>query len=70
MFSNIEYKAVASLLLENLEISLVSTEPIMSTIVDSFSLALSFVNSPSPPKNHEPSCQNMPGPEIIKEVSY
>ncbi|EOA33927.1 hypothetical protein CARUB_v10021420mg [Capsella rubella] len=72
MFSNIDHKALAALLhgqgcannlktlLDNREISSVLIEPLINTILDSFSLALSFVDSPTPPQLLESSsCQNM-----------
>ncbi|CAE5963137.1 unnamed protein product [Arabidopsis arenosa] len=74
MVSNIDHKALEALLhgqgcanslkilLENGEISSVSTEPLINTILDSFSLALSFVDSPNPPPYHESSSQNMARP--------
>ncbi|KAL1223157.1 putative WRKY transcription factor 64 [Cardamine amara subsp. amara] len=71
MFSYIDYKAVEALLhgqgcannlktlLENREISSVSIQPLVNTILDSFSLALSSMNSPNPPPYHESSFQYM-----------
>ncbi|CAH8257207.1 unnamed protein product [Arabidopsis lyrata] len=68
MVSNIDHKAMEALLrgqgcanslkilLENGEISSVSTEPLINTILDSFSLALSFVDSPNPPPYYEKLC--------------
>ncbi|XP_010511490.1 PREDICTED: probable WRKY transcription factor 64 [Camelina sativa] len=73
MFSNVDHKALAALLhgqgcanslktlLDNHEITSVLIEPLINTILDSFSLALSFVDSPSPPPHHESSSQNMAG---------
>ncbi|VYS50203.1 unnamed protein product [Arabidopsis thaliana] len=73
MFSNIDHKAVAALLhgqgcanilktvLDNCEISSVSTEPLINTILDSFSLALSSVNSPNRQPHHESSSRDMAG---------
>ncbi|CAL9239564.1 unnamed protein product [Arabidopsis halleri] len=75
MSSKIDHKAVAALLhgqgcanilktvLDNREISSVSTEPLINTILDSFSLALSSVNSPNPPPHHQFSSQNMSRPQ-------
>ncbi|CAH2047721.1 unnamed protein product [Thlaspi arvense] len=73
MFPEIDHKAVAALLrgqgcanslkmlLENREIGSVSVGTLINTILDSFSLALSFVDSPNPPQNYESSSsQNMP----------
>ncbi|KAG7586013.1 WRKY domain [Arabidopsis thaliana x Arabidopsis arenosa] len=74
MVSNIDHKAMEALLrgqgcanslkilLENGKISSVSTEPLINTILDSFSLVLSFVDSPNPPPYHESSSQNMARP--------
>ncbi|CAH8257221.1 unnamed protein product [Arabidopsis lyrata] len=74
MVSNIDHKAMEALLrgqgcanslkilLENGEISSVSTEPLINTILDSFSLVLSFVDSPNPPLYHESSSRNMARP--------
>ncbi|KAG7658624.1 WRKY domain [Arabidopsis suecica] len=71
MVSNIDHKAMEALLrgqgcanslkilLENGEISSVSTKPLINTILDSFSFALSFVDSPNHPPYHESSSQNM-----------
>ncbi|CAE5963140.1 unnamed protein product [Arabidopsis arenosa] len=73
MFFNIDHKAVAALLhgqgcanilktvLDNREISSVSTEPLINTILNSFSVALSFVNSPNPQPDHQSFSQNMAG---------
>ncbi|EOA34603.1 hypothetical protein CARUB_v10022162mg [Capsella rubella] len=74
MFSNIDHKALAALLhgqgcannlktlLDNREISSVLIEPLINTILDSFSLALSFVDSPNSPQLLESSSsQNMAG---------
>lgn len=70
MSSNTDHKDVAALLhgqgcanslkklLENREISSVSTEPLINTILDSFSLALSFMDFPP---HHESSFINMAG---------
>ncbi|KAG7589113.1 WRKY domain [Arabidopsis suecica] len=75
MSSKIDHKAVAALLhgqgcanilktvLDNREISSVSTEPLINTILDSFSLALSSLNSPNPPPHHQFSSQNMARPQ-------
>ncbi|KAL1223162.1 putative WRKY transcription factor 64 [Cardamine amara subsp. amara] len=72
MSSYIDQKAVTALLrgqgcanslktlLENREISPVTIEPLINTIHDSFSLALSSIKSPNPPSQHE-SSQNMAG---------
>ncbi|KAL9310873.1 putative WRKY transcription factor 67 [Arabidopsis thaliana] len=71
MVSNIDHKAMEALLrgqgcanslkilLENGKISSVSTKPLINTILDSFSFALSFVDSPNHPPYHESSSQNM-----------
>ncbi|CAA7019990.1 unnamed protein product [Microthlaspi erraticum] len=49
-------------LIANREISSASTEPLINTILDSFSLALSFMDSPTPLPHHESFTQNMAGP--------
>ncbi|CAA0319546.1 unnamed protein product [Arabidopsis thaliana] len=71
MFSNIDQTAVAALLrgqgcanslkrlLENHKLSSDSTEPLIYTILNSFSLALSFVDPPSLLPHNESSLQNM-----------
>lgn len=74
MFSYIDHKAMVALLrdqgcanslkklLENPEINSISREPLINTILDSFSLALSSMDSPNSPSHYESSSPNMAGP--------
>ncbi|EOA33257.1 hypothetical protein CARUB_v10022120mg [Capsella rubella] len=73
MVSNIDHKAVGALLhgqecanslkklFENGEISLGSAKPLIDTILDSFSLVLSCMESPNPPQHYESSFGNIAG---------
>ncbi|EOA34375.1 hypothetical protein CARUB_v10021899mg [Capsella rubella] len=73
MVSNIDHKAVGALLhgqecanslkklFDNGDISLGSTESLIDTILDTFSLALSCMDAPNPPQHYESSFGNMAG---------